>query len=484
MIRSIGIAFIFTFLGKIVAFLRIQQMANAYPNSYWLDAFFLSFSFTTFFETVVISGAVSTVFIPKYIARKTELRQTDFFKEIYLFLIFVFSIISLGIYLFSGHISSLLVSGDNPVLVKNTQVLLELFCLLPVLSILFQLPTQGNQINERFSVSTLNPIILNSFQLVAIYFLVELAISDELAVYLFATIYLLTMLLCYGCQRYYFNNRYSLLRKWHWKRNISVLLALLPLIAFLSIEEINILVDQYFASGFAEGGVSNLMYANRLVKIFGAIFVAAILTVFYPRVSRLVSDNDLTKANFITNKLMLLIVMFSLPISVLFYFEGNGVAAIIYGSDLAQDVGGILSGYAFMVVFSSIYLLLLKVMFSLGKSNIITSFGVCFLVLNYALNSVFIEFFGLQGVALSSTVISFMQCILLVIVLSRQGFKLVSIGDAKVMSLHIVISFCSLWLVSLIEINFIVSCIVFFIVYYLLSFATNRRFYLSLIELK
>lgn len=484
MIRSISISFIFTLLGKIVAFLRIQQMANNYPNSHWLDAFFISFSFTSFFETVVISGAVATVFIPKYISIKSEDKKNLFFRDIYFSLLFIFTLISLFIFVFSGEIASILVSKNNPVLEHSTQSLLEIFCLLPIVSLLFQLPTQGNQINNRFNISTLNPIILNTFQLVLIFIFVEMTVSDEFAVYSFTVVYLLSMLFCYLCQRHYFSNRYGLVEKFNRKHIFSTLLALLPLGAFLSIEEINLLVDQYFASGFAEGAVANLMYANRLVKIFGAIFVAAILTVFYPKVSTLVSESNFKLANLITNRLMVLIILFSLPISIIFCIKGTEIASIVYGASLSESVGKVLSGYSFMVVFSSIYIFLLRVLFSLGKSTPIIIFGVFFLLLNYLLNTLLIEYLGLQGIAIASTIISLLQCVLLIYLLNSEGFKLVDTYNAKIILKHFLISFFSLSFAYLSSNNVIVFSTVFFLFYYILSILLSKRFYSELVGLR
>lgn|GEM_PF-2365812 len=484
MIRSISIAFLLTLLGKFVAFFRIQQMANAYPNSQWLDAFFISFSFCTLFETVIVSGALATLFIPRYISQKSDLDKKYFFRDVYLSFIFIFSVVSLFIFFLSAEVSTFLVDDNNLDLQAKTESLLKAFSILPLLSILFQLPTQGNQIEKRFAVSTLNPIIINTFQLLSIYYAVGLAVTDELAINIFIVVYLFSMAACYFIQRFFFNKKYCLFKRGSFRQVFNLVLALLPVIAFLSVEEINILVDQYFASSLDAGSVSNLMYGHRLVKIFGAIFVAAILTVFYPAVSALVAGGDIKKANYITDRLTVLIVCFSLPIVALFVFRSNDIAALIYGDSLSEYIGPVLNGYAFMIVFSSVYLLLLKVLFSLGKTNLLTLIGVFFLFFNYILNLMLINFWGLQGIAISSALCSFFQCIFLIYILKKEGFILFKSCGLKVIMYHSLILLSSFVTFSIFLDDLLLFIFGFLSFYFALSLTFNKAFYFELYKLK
>lgn len=485
MLKIIGLAFILRFTGKILSFFRVQQLANNYGENYWLDAFFIVFSFTFLFDTILISGAVATVFIPVYLKNKSKsiLKAESMYSNLFSTLSILFAFVSVLMFLFSTEIALLLVKGNNLNLVQSVERLLEYFCIFPLLSLMFQLPTIYNQANGNYQLSSLNPVILNGIQLIIISGLVLFGNGDEVDFILLLVGYLLTMLFCGYLQVSRF--KLAMPRKL-FKLNTGELkmfsLAVVPFVIFISIEEVNLLIDQYFATSLAEGSVSNLLYASRLVKIFGAIFVGSVITVFYPKISILIARNKVRRVCYVSSLVMELLIIVTIPLVAIFYFFSTEIVTFVYGSDMSEKVPQVLSYYSILVLSSSIYMIQIRLIYTTGISKFVLVLCVMFAISNYFLNSYFIERLGLAGLAVSTVCISFMQVVLFDFYLRKKGFILFSMRLLLKFMLHALYMFALMSIMSMYFSNlamdyWFITCGLLAACYYGTSLVINKKFF-------
>ena len=67
----------------------------------------------------------------------------------------------------------------------------------------------------------------------------------------------------------------------------------IPIIIGTSLEQINSLIDRTVASGLGSGSITILNYATKLNGAMLSLSVIAILSILYPKFSRLVSENNI-----------------------------------------------------------------------------------------------------------------------------------------------------------------------------------------------
>ena len=67
----------------------------------------------------------------------------------------------------------------------------------------------------------------------------------------------------------------------------------IPIIIGTSLEQINSLIDRTVASGLGAGSITILNYATKLNGAMLSLSVIAILSILYPKFSRLVSENNI-----------------------------------------------------------------------------------------------------------------------------------------------------------------------------------------------
>lgn len=442
MLKTIGLAFVFTFLGKILAFFRVQQLAYNYGQDYWLDAFFIVFSFASMFDVVLISGAIATTFIPNYLKSKSKslLAAEILYSQLYISLVIIFALISAAIFISSNCIAQILIKGENSSLIHAVSSLLKTFSTFPLFSLLFQFPTIYNQANRNFQLSTLNPILLNGLQLVCIVFLTEMSFSTDLDVTILALLYLATMLFCYFIQTNFYKPAKIRIRGKLSIQSVSLFsVSLIPFIIFISIEEMNLLVDQYFATSLVEGSVANLLFASRLVKIFGAIMVASVITVFYPRVSSLMAKGKNLQMIYVSKLIINFLCVVTIPIVIIFYTFAEQIVVFLYGENVDVNVAEALSYYSFLVFTNSIYMIQLRLVYSMGIDKRILFFCLLGALANFGFNSFLIEPLGISGLALSTVLVSFIQVVLFEIYLRIKDIYLFTSFVAKTTLVHSIV---------------------------------------------
>jgi len=440
-LKNISIAFVFTFIGKLFAFLRVQQLAHNYGQEYWLDAFFIVFSFTSIFDTVLISGAIALTLIPSYLKEKSISIQKseELYSNVFSVMFSVFVCLTATLFFYSREIAELLIRGEEGDLINAVEYLLKRFSAFPLLALVFQLPTIYNQANGNYQLSTLNPILLNGVQLIAILTVAFYGVNVKHDVLLFQYLYLLTMLVCFFTQVWFF--RPALPKKlisFNFKSIKIFSISVIPFIFFISIEEINLLVDQYFASSLSEGSVSNLLFANRLVKIFGAIFVASIITVFYPKISSLIAKGRLKEARYVSHLILEILSIITISIVFVFYFFSKNIVDLVYGENVSHVVSEVLKVYSFLVFTSAIYVIQLRLIYSIGVSWKVVLLCTTIPIFNFVLNGIFIVHFELVGLALSTVLLSVYQVFLFDFYLRRKGIFLFSGKMVIRLFLHVV----------------------------------------------
>ncbi len=203
---------------------------------------------------------------------------------------------------------------------------------------------------------------------------------------------------------------------------------LLPVLIGVGANQMNIVVDRILASGLAEGSISALNYAQRLLAIPQGLLAAPLITVLYPSLAECgaVGDVDGLRQRLCRGleALAFLVVPLSVALIVLrrefvgFFFQRGAFDA----HDAAMT--------SFAVLFFSIGLLfvvwrdyLARAFYALQDTATPMWTGVAAVGVNIAVNLVLVRYLAHGGLALGSSLAAMVSCLLLIALLRRRlGF--------------------------------------------------------------
>ena len=110
--------------------------------------------------------------------------------------------------------------------------------------------------------------------------------------------------------------RYRFVLGWHHPDIQQMLRQILPIILGVAVNQIYFAINRIFASGLAEGTISVLNYANKLMMLPLGIFVAAVVSAIYPSLSELALKKNMSQLAVTLKKGLGMICLVAIPAAV------------------------------------------------------------------------------------------------------------------------------------------------------------------------
>lgn len=190
--------------------------------------------------------------------------------------------------------------------------------------------------------------------------------------------------------------------------NVSKLLRMIfPLLLGYSLIYINQMVDRMLVSGLGAGVVTALSYGSVLSNLVTA-FIATFCNIIFSYITTEISLGNFKSASNIVNLSIKIFSIIFMPITLIFIICSHDIVSIVYGRG-AFDANAVMSasyalrGYAVMfvpMVFREIYTRFQYAFQDSKKPMINGSIGI---VSNIVLSIVFCQFWGVYGVAMSTS---------------------------------------------------------------------------------
>ncbi len=127
-------------------------------------------------------------------------------------------------------------------------------------------------------------------------------------------------------------------------------LIVIPSVVGLSINSINVIIDKTLASTIFIGGVAVLNYANTIIQILREVFVISILNVFYPNLSKSVSEKRIQDFKNQLKDVTVLISFIIIPCSVSLWILKIPVIKLFYGRGNFDNSAVILTSKALFLL--------------------------------------------------------------------------------------------------------------------------------------
>jgi len=169
-------------------------------------------------------------------------------------------------------------------------------------------------------------------------------------------------------------------------------------------------VDQAMAAMLSPGSVAALNYSNRIIVSPISLMTIALGTAVIPYFSKMIASNNWQDLQKTLSKYLGLVFIFTIPLSIGLIIFAEPIVRLMFerGSFVTADtliVANIQRFYAVQIPFYLANILLVKLINSLNKNHILFWLSACNLALNVALNYFLVKTIGIQGIALSTSLV-------------------------------------------------------------------------------
>jgi putative peptidoglycan lipid II flippase len=202
----------------------------------------------------------------------------------------------------------------------------------------------------------------------------------------------------------------SLMPKWYgFDNNLrQVANQYLPMIAGAFLMCSTGLVDQSMAAMLPPGSVAALNYGNRVIALPITIATTALSTAVIPYFSKMVALEDWANVRHTLKRYLRLIFALTVPLTVFFIVGSEHIVQILFqrGSFTVNDthiVAQIQSFFAFQIPFYVANILVVRLISSMQLNHILMWVSAGNLLINITLNYLFMQWIGINGIALSTS---------------------------------------------------------------------------------
>lgn len=231
--------------------------------------------------------------------------------------------------------------------------------------------------------------------------------------------------------------RFRLVLDWHHPGVRRIAVIVFPAFIGSMLANVNILVDQFMAGFLPAGSISSLSYAVKLVDTPSQFFYSALYTALLPIFSIQVARGDLDALRKTFRQTVILSAMVLLPLGVLLGVLSRPVVQLLYqhgkftgaSTDLVAGAMLVLAPSMFFVTYAFINA---RAYQALQDNWTLRNVAVLSLLLNGVLDYLFMQFWGVAGIAFSTTLTYILTAVVLLVILDRklQGLQLQQIGLA------------------------------------------------------
>jgi len=484
-------------LTSISGFLRYRVLATFFTKEQ-LDLFLAAFKIPDLIFEILITGALTTSFIPIYLSYKNkpdELKIT--ISSIINLLLFALTVFIILINIFLKPLIFLITPGFSPEKIETIVYFsrLLLFGQLPFF-ILGNILTGLAQANKIFFLSALAPILYNaSIVLATIFFYQNLHLFAPIAGVIFGS--LLLFLVQLPILRH-INFQYQFIIK-KTKGLKDFFKMIIPRTMTVVVAQIDATIDLILSSILKAGSYTVFYFAQHLQLLPVSVIGIALGQASLPYLTELYQEKKIEELKEIITQSILNVFFIIIPISIFFIFARTPLVRIFFGGQkfdwqATVETATTLSYFSIGLPFHSIYYLLTRSFYAMIDSKTPFIISIFAIIINIFLSLFFIFYLKLPvwslaiSFSISITFNSFTLFYLLNKRLAHFNLKSIFTSTSKILISAFLAGFFSYFLMRLLDgliFNTLFSINVFFLL--AITFLTFAFLYLLicwLIEVK
>ena len=183
-----------------------------------------------------------------------------------------------------------------------------------------------------------------------------------------------------------------------------------PMVLGMAVMSATALVDQTMAAMLGPGSVSALTYGSKLVTAGLGIGVTALSTALFPHFSTMVAAGNWTAVRHTLRTYARLILLVAVPLVVVFWFFSDAIVRAVFergaftGADTAV-VARVQALFALQIPFYVLGIVGVRLLSATGGNRLLMWISVGNFVTNIVGNYLFMQVWGVAGIALSTSLV-------------------------------------------------------------------------------
>ena len=423
--RATLVVAVINLLSRILGFVREQVIAYMFGATNVTDAYVVAFNIPNAVFAIVI-GALATVVVPvfsEYAAKGQKDEAWRLFNTVITMVIIIFTVVTVvGIFA-----APLLVKLTAPGLNAETAGLASrlTMIMLPILvfyglSTVFQGLLNANQV---FGIPALSVSVTNVTIIVSALTLGGLYGIDGLAAGTVVGFVLAALMQIPKLRRVGFRFRFTL--DWSHPGVKKVLYLVGPVAIGTSLNQIYLIIDRILASGLAEGSISALNYANRIILMPITFFVLAIGTAFYPTITTLAAQGKQKELADTVLRAIRMVILFALPAGIGLMVLSTPIIQLLFehgqfGARATEMTAFALTMYSVGLVGQAANIILTRAFYAQQDTKTPVKLMAVTVVINLVFSLLFIGPLKHGGLALANSIASLVNTVLLTWFLNKR----------------------------------------------------------------
>ncbi|AKH95618.1 MULTISPECIES: flippase [Elizabethkingia] len=214
--------------------------------------------------------------------------------------------------------------------------------------------------------------------------------------------------------------------------------------------------------------------ANKLIR-YAITFITIVGSVLLPRLSNLY-HNDIDKYSFLLKKSLNLILIISIPSSILFFFLSKEIIFIMAGSDFNEAILTMKLLSPLCIIVGIAYFIGYLLLYSQGKDKIYTKAVVVSAMFSISVNYFSIKYFQHNGAAMIAVIAELLAIIIMFFLSKKEikALKIVNINLLKICLASLVMIFVIIYshynINNYNELLFVVYVVSIFLLFFLILF--------------
>jgi putative peptidoglycan lipid II flippase len=375
-----------------------------------IDAFFIAYLLPSFIVTLIV-GSLGSALIPVFVEARQhrgEAAAQELFSSVALLNVVALAILAALLGLLAPVYLPYVGSGFSPEKLQMTRELLVALLPFIVFSGTALCITSVLNAGERFALPALVPL----FTPVAVITLVILT-TKQWGAYGIVAGTVSGSLLEAGTLAAVLNShgiRFQL--KWNGLSEdvCAVLRQYTPMLAGSFLIGSTLVVDKAMAAMLPGGSVAALSYANKIVSAIVTIGAAALSTASFPYFSKMVTEKDWSGCRHTLKRYLLLVMAVSVPLTLCLIAFSRLIVRILFqrGAFTPADtalVSRVQICYLMQIPFYTAGMLFVRFLSAARRNDVLMYGAIVSVVLDVVLNLIFMHYWGVSGIALSTSAV-------------------------------------------------------------------------------
>lgn len=422
-VKNIVIVSGITLLIKGIGFYKETLVASSFGLSELLDTFFIAFIVPGFISTVFL-GAFKSVFIPNYVTELQTKNNIASFQGTGFFVTACVSVLFMIVaFLFTDTYLHFFFPDHTPEyygLIKS-----QFYYLLPCIAFwgFSSLLSGILNIHDEFRYSSFESLFIPIAIIVCLFFFKEPFGDNVLAIgTLIGTVTSFIFLGIVCIQKGLLNISFPDLKN----VNARIMFAQVPAkVSSGFLTGMNTIVDQYFAAQLVVGSIAAINYGRKMPAFLSGLLVIALTNVLLPYFSKALAKNKektfetmfkMLKILFVGVSICVILGIFASDFLVEMFFERKA-----FTSDDTIIVSDIQKIFLIYLPFTVCGMVIVNFLTSINKNTFMAYVSLGALILNIILDYILMQYFGVFGIALCTTIVIIVKNLVLFLYTYKQS---------------------------------------------------------------